>query len=107
VVNFDCPSTVESYLHRVGRTARAGEDGLAITFVEDGDRSLVKSVVKRVKVALTNRLVPAGVVATWRGRVEALQPQVDSVLAVRCDPMLSRPAGAGVCASVLSQAVAQ
>lgn len=44
----------------------------------------MKSVVKRVKVALVNRVVPSRVVATWHGRVEALQPQVESVLAVRC-----------------------
>ena len=49
VVNFDCPPSVDTYLHRIGRTARAGEGGLSITFVEDGDRAVVKGVVKKVR----------------------------------------------------------
>ncbi len=44
VVNFDCPTQLASYLHRVGRTARAGNRGRAVTFVEDGDRGLLKEV---------------------------------------------------------------
>ena len=42
VINFDCPAQLASYLHRVGRTARAGNRGRAITFVEDADRNLLK-----------------------------------------------------------------
>lgn len=37
VVNFDCPESPQSYVHRVGRTARAGKEGLAITLVGDSD----------------------------------------------------------------------
>lgn len=44
VINFDAPSSLESYLHRIGRTARAGAAGRALTFVLDSDRSLLKQV---------------------------------------------------------------
>jgi superfamily II DNA/RNA helicase len=35
VVNFDLPAAAEDYVHRVGRTARAGSSGIGITFVAD------------------------------------------------------------------------
>jgi superfamily II DNA/RNA helicase len=37
VINFDMPEDVETYIHRVGRTARAGRPGTAITFVGQHD----------------------------------------------------------------------
>ena len=44
VINFDAPAGLDGYLHRIGRTARAGEGGRALTFLEDGDRPLLKEV---------------------------------------------------------------
>lgn len=37
-----------SYVHRVGRTARAGREGYAVTFILDNDRSLIKAIVSTV-----------------------------------------------------------
>jgi superfamily II DNA/RNA helicase len=34
VINFQCPEDEKTYLHRIGRTARAGADGIAVTFVD-------------------------------------------------------------------------
>ncbi|WP_277998184.1 DEAD/DEAH box helicase [Zhaonella formicivorans] len=50
VYNFDIPQDPESYVHRVGRTGRAGKTGLAITFVtprEIGQLKLIEQVIKR------------------------------------------------------------
>ena len=44
VVNFDPPSSLSGYLHRIGRTARAGSSGRAVTFTDDTTRSLLKEV---------------------------------------------------------------
>ncbi|CEP62741.1 putative ATP-dependent RNA helicase LALA0_S06e02740g [Lachancea lanzarotensis] len=48
VINFDMPKTYEIYLHRVGRTARAGREGRSITFVGESsqDRNVVKGAIK-------------------------------------------------------------
>ena len=97
VVNFDCPRSVETYLHRVGRTARAGRGGLAITIAEDGDRGLLKAVVKQVGVQLARREVPPAVIDSWRRRTEALTATIHEVLQVRsrlhslCDPAMPLP----------------
>jgi ATP-dependent RNA helicase RhlE len=44
VINFDMPSTVEAYTHRIGRTGRASREGDAITFVTQDDLSLVRQI---------------------------------------------------------------
>lgn len=46
VVNYDMPSNVEDYVHRIGRTGRAGEKGLAIGFLTPEDRSVTRGLVK-------------------------------------------------------------
>jgi len=44
VINYNMPAHVENYLHRVGRTARAGRSGLAINFVTERDAEIVKKI---------------------------------------------------------------
>lgn len=44
VVNYHLPREIENYLHRVGRTARAGRDGLVVNFVTERDAPLMKQV---------------------------------------------------------------
>ncbi|MCB0880255.1 MAG: DEAD/DEAH box helicase [Thermoleophilia bacterium] len=44
VVNFDPPGETEDYVHRAGRTGRAGRDGLAVTFVLDDQRTDVQAI---------------------------------------------------------------
>lgn len=47
VINWDVPRDPDDYVHRVGRTARAGKKGSSITFVTEGDVGLVKGVEDR------------------------------------------------------------
>ena len=44
VVNYDPPGSLSGYLHRIGRTARAGSSGRAVTFADDSTRPLLKEV---------------------------------------------------------------
>jgi ATP-dependent RNA helicase RhlE len=54
VVNFDLPNVPESYVHRIGRTARAGADGVAISLVSDDERGLLKDIQK-----VTRQTIPS------------------------------------------------
>ena len=38
IINYDCPYKITSYIHRIGRTGRAGKKGMAITFIEEKDK---------------------------------------------------------------------
>ena len=44
VINFDVPRDEEDYVHRIGRTARAGKGGKAITFVNDKDMLFFRQI---------------------------------------------------------------
>ena len=46
VINYDLPVEAETYVHRIGRTARAGKDGRAISFCDEKDRSLLHDIEK-------------------------------------------------------------
>lgn len=48
VLNYDVPFDSDLYVHRIGRTARAGKDGLAVSLVTEFDRELLLSIEKRV-----------------------------------------------------------
>ncbi len=52
VINFDLPQAPEDFIHRVGRTGRAGQQGLASTFMSKGERSEVSKIEKECKVRL-------------------------------------------------------
>ncbi len=49
VFNFDIPFNAEDYVHRIGRTGRAGANGLAVSFVAGSDQRLVADIEKLVK----------------------------------------------------------
>ena len=44
VINYDCPEQVEEYVHRIGRTARMGRDGTAVTFVGEWDMEFFDAI---------------------------------------------------------------
>lgn len=48
VINYDMPDVAETYVHRIGRTGRAGKDGQAITFCAKEDRPMLKDIEKLI-----------------------------------------------------------
>lgn len=67
VINYDLPDQVESYVHRIGRTGRAGRDGTAISLVHPVDKRKVRSIEQHLKQRLENRSIPK------RSQIEARQ----------------------------------
>ncbi|XP_015577149.1 DEAD-box ATP-dependent RNA helicase 28 [Ricinus communis] len=80
VINYACPRELTSYVHRVGRTARAGREGYAVTFVTDTDRSLLKAIAKRAGSKLKSRIVAEQSIAKWSQIIEQMEDQVAAIL---------------------------
>jgi len=52
VVNYDLPQVPEDYVHRIGRTGRAGENGVALSLVSHEEQSLLQAIEKLLKYAI-------------------------------------------------------
>ncbi|MFD3449984.1 DEAD/DEAH box helicase [Microbacteriaceae bacterium 4G12] len=57
VFNYDIPEDVESYIHRIGRTGRAGESGLAITLVAPKDKMYLQQIEKGINASLLRQVI--------------------------------------------------
>ncbi len=66
VVNFDVPTEPESYVHRIGRTGRAGREGVAITFVEPREQRLLRNIQDATRQKIPVETIPT--VADLRNR---------------------------------------
>ncbi|XP_075645474.1 DEAD-box ATP-dependent RNA helicase 28 [Castanea sativa] len=79
VINYECPREYKSYIHRVGRTARAGREGYAVTFVTDNDRSLLKDIAKKAGSKLRSRTVAEQSITKWSEIIEQMEDQVAEI----------------------------
>ncbi|WP_036259460.1 DEAD/DEAH box helicase [Methylocapsa aurea] len=69
VVNFELPEVAEAYVHRIGRTARAGAEGIAISLCDGAERDLLRNIEKLTRLrlpALDRRADPTAVVQPAR-----------------------------------------
>lgn len=80
VINYACPREIDSYVHRVGRTARAGREGYAVTFVTDNDRSLLKVIAKKVGSKLKSRIIPEQSIVKWSQIIDEMEDQYSAVI---------------------------
>jgi len=62
VINYDVPHDVEDYVHRIGRTARAERDGVAITFVNEEDIYYFKQIETFLEKEITKNSLPEGMI---------------------------------------------
>ncbi|KAF2466455.1 DEAD-domain-containing protein [Lindgomyces ingoldianus] len=83
VLNYEAPQSHEIYLHRVGRTARAGRTGRSCTIAAEPDRKVVKAAVKAARAQgakVVSRQVPAEEVEKWIEKLRKLEDEIDEVL---------------------------
>jgi ATP-dependent RNA helicase RhlE len=85
VVNYDLPNVPESYVHRIGRTARAGASGLAISFCNDEERAYLKDIEKLTRLKVPVTPLPEGFFAGPVAPEEPREPR-------REQPQRGRPA---------------
>ena len=52
VINYDLPNDPENYVHRIGRTGRAGRKGVALSFCDESELSYLKSIEKLIKIKI-------------------------------------------------------
>ena len=72
VVNFDIPNVPEQYVHRIGRTARAGASGIALAFCNEEERAYLRDIQKLTRQTVPVAEAPAGFDL---GGVEALSDE--------------------------------
>ncbi|CAG9859669.1 unnamed protein product [Phyllotreta striolata] len=80
VVNFVMPATVEHYIHRVGRTARAGRAGVSVSLAGEKERKIVKDVIKRAKNPVKSRIIPQDILEKYRSKIQTLEAQINRIL---------------------------
>ncbi|PRP88897.1 hypothetical protein PROFUN_00365 [Planoprotostelium fungivorum] len=80
VINYEMPSSLVNYVHRVGRTARAGADGRSISLAGEKDKALLKRIVKRAKDKVKQRILPPQDVQFWRDRIADMEVEIKTVL---------------------------
>ncbi|EJD75750.1 DEAD box polypeptide 27 [Loa loa] len=81
VINMDMPSTLKQYVHRVGRTARAGRVGRSISLVGESERKILKEIIASNKGGgcLKQRLISANVVEAYKNRIESLEESIERI----------------------------
>ena len=58
VVNYDLPNVAEDYVHRIGRTGRAGKSGIAVSLVDKDERGLLKAIARLLKREISRESLP-------------------------------------------------
>lgn len=79
VYNFDIPQDPESYVHRIGRTGRAGKEGVAITFITYRERSYLQVVEKTTKRKM-EKMIPPTVDQAIEGQQKAVMEKISQII---------------------------
>lgn len=79
VVNYSMPKLYKQYIHRVGRTARAGKSGVSVTFYGERDRKIMKDVLRYSRTTLKNRSLPPQVVQFYFETLKKMEEDIQAI----------------------------
>jgi len=74
------PKQFPQYVHRVGRTARAGRSGRAVSLVGEGQRKLLKEIMKKARDVVKSRVIPITVIETYNKFITSAESHIANVL---------------------------
>ncbi|EQL03810.1 ATP-dependent RNA helicase drs-1 [Ophiocordyceps sinensis CO18] len=83
VINYEAPQSLDIYVHRVGRTARAGRTGTAVTLAAEGDRKVVKAAVRAGKAQgakIPSRIIPPGDADKWQAQIDDMEDEIKAIM---------------------------
>ena len=80
VINYDVPYDAETYVHRIGRTARAGREGDAILFVSPREKRMLRSIEKATRIKIERMDLPSHSLVNER-RVDKFKQRITDTLA--------------------------
>ncbi|KAG2385767.1 hypothetical protein C9374_002916 [Naegleria lovaniensis] len=79
VINFDMPLNLKTYIHRVGRTARAGAPGTAVSMCSENSLAILRKIVRHAKKkgqTVQQRVIPPESIEFWTQKIEEMKPQL-------------------------------
>lgn len=82
VINYEGPQTVEIYVHRVGRTARAGRSGVAVTLAAEPDRKVVKAAVRAGKAQgakISSLIIDPADADKWQTQIDEMADEIEDI----------------------------
>lgn len=83
VINYEAPQSLEIYVHRVGRTARAGRKGTALTLAAEPDRKVVKAAVKAGKAQgakIISRVIESSEADTLQAQIDEMDDEIVEIM---------------------------
>lgn len=79
VINYTMPAEYKQYLHRVGRTARAGHTGKSVSLVGEQDRKILKAAIKNSRDVVKQRLLPSALIDACKQNVANMEPIISEI----------------------------
>ncbi|KAJ1922263.1 nucleolar DEAD-box protein required for synthesis of 60S ribosomal subunit [Mycoemilia scoparia] len=81
VINYNMPTNLSQYLHRIGRTARAGRSGRAVTMAGESDRKILKMAIKNApKEQIRQRVVDTEVIIKYKTKLDGFVTKLKEIL---------------------------